>query len=314
MINWTDIETKGKTKGNLHTTCPTCSESRKKKNDPCLSVNLDDGIAFCHHCSDISKRETDYEAKQYTLPPQDWSNYTNLSDKLIKWLERRRISQRTAIELKITEEKQYIPQTQKEENTIVFNYFEGQTIVAKKYRSGAKHFTKSKDSKSIFYNINSIIGQESAYIVEGEMDVLAMHEAGYKNVISVPNGANDNDNQWQESKQYLQGIKRFIIATDNDAKGIELREKISHRLGKYRCEYVEFNGKDANDDLISGNLELSIKNKKKFPVSGTFQVSDLYNGILYLYDNGLPKTLKLENRSFGKQFNDGIYKNSATSY
>ena len=46
----------------------------------------------------------------------------------------------------------------------------------------------------IFYNINSIVGYDSCVIVEGEMDVLAMHEAGIKNVISVPNGATLNSN------------------------------------------------------------------------------------------------------------------------
>ena len=46
--------------------------------------------------------------------------------------------------------------------------------------------------KSIFYNINSIIGKDECFIVEGEFDVLAMYECGYKNTISVPNGANDN--------------------------------------------------------------------------------------------------------------------------
>jgi len=135
------------------------------------------------------------------------------------------------------------------------------------------------------------------------MDVLAMHELGIKNVISVPNGANDNDNQYIESERYLKGVKRFIIATDNDTKGIELREKISHRLGKYRCEFIEFKGKDANDDLISGELEQSIKQAKKFPVGGTYTSNDLMDGIMDLYRNGLPKTLTIENKSFGTDFN-----------
>ena len=303
MINWNDIDLKGKTKGTKKTTCPSCSHDRNKKTDPCLSVDIDNGVAFCHHCSDYSIKESEQKESHYILPKQDWSNYTSLSDAMVKWLEDRRISQLTAIELKITEELHYIPQSNKEQNCIVFNYFEGQTVVAKKYRSGAKHFAKSKDSKSIFYNINSIIGQETAYIVEGEMDVLAMHELGIKNVISVPNGANDNDNQYIESERYLKGIKRFIIATDNDTKGIELREKISHRLGKYRCEFIEFKGKDANDDLISGDLEQSIKQAKKFPVGGTYTSNDLMDGIMELYRNGLPKTLTIENKSFGTDFN-----------
>jgi hypothetical protein len=37
--------------GNQKTKCPKCSHIRKNKTDPCLSVNTDDGIYFCHHCS-----------------------------------------------------------------------------------------------------------------------------------------------------------------------------------------------------------------------------------------------------------------------
>jgi len=37
--------------GNQKTQCPKCSHTRKHKTDPCLSVNTDDGIYFCHHCS-----------------------------------------------------------------------------------------------------------------------------------------------------------------------------------------------------------------------------------------------------------------------
>ena len=50
--------------------------------------------------------------------------------------------------------------------------------------------------KPIFLTINSVIGVDEVYIVEGEFDVLALHQVGIKNAISVPNGANDNDNYW----------------------------------------------------------------------------------------------------------------------
>ena len=40
-------ESKG---GNQKTKCPRCSHARKNKTDPCLSVNIDEGIYYCHHC------------------------------------------------------------------------------------------------------------------------------------------------------------------------------------------------------------------------------------------------------------------------
>lgn len=302
FINWDSIVVRGNKIGVKKTTCPLCSEHRKKKKDPCLYVNYNSGVAKCYNCDALGFRESNEQplSRPYTLPEQNWKNYSELSDKLVKWIEsERKIHQSTLIDLCITEEVQYQPQHQKEVNNIVFNYFEGSKLVNKKYRSGSKAFTQSKNGKSIFYNINSIIGETKCYIVEGEFDVLALHDYGIKNVISVPNGANDNDEYWINSEPYLKDIEKFIIAVDNDEKGNELKERIAHRLGKYRCEFIEWTDKDANGSLINDNIESDLANVQRFPVSGTFKVEDLYDGILDLYDNGLPRTIYPKHESFG---------------
>jgi len=36
--------------GQYYTTCPICSETRRKKNAKCLSVNVEEGVWKCHHC------------------------------------------------------------------------------------------------------------------------------------------------------------------------------------------------------------------------------------------------------------------------
>lgn len=297
FIEWKDIEHNGRKRA----LCPKCSHTRSKnKKDKCLSLNHDKGTAFCHHCEAVSFRESVKEEteKDFKLPVQTWKNYTKLSDNLVKYLESRNISQSTAIALKWTEEKYYQPALQKEVNNLVFNFFEADTLVNKKYRSANKKFTQSSGTKSIFYNINSAIGKDDVYIVEGEFDVAAFYEIGIKSVISVPNGANDNDEFWKQSERYLKEVKNFIIAVDNDEKGNLLKDKIAQRLGRYRCSYVQFKGKDANDDLISGDLKQTLKNKIKFPVNGTFKVSDIYDDILDLYDNGLPDTLYPKHECF----------------
>ena len=302
IFDWEQIEVNGSRTGEKVTTCPVCSHTRKKKKDKCLSVSFTLGKAFCHHCGAVSFEDENRQAKGvkvYELPNQDWRNYTALSDGLVKWCEdKRRIKQSTLMHFGITEEKQYIPQTQKEANCIVFNYFEGQTLINKKYRDGKKNFTQSKGGKPMFYNINSVVGSERVYIVEGEFDVLAMFEAGVKNVVSLPSGANDNDDYWTNSKDYLNEVKEFIIAVDNDDKGLLIREKIAHRLGKYRCKFIEWKGKDANDDLLSGDIQTSLSNEQKFPVDGTFSFSDLRGGIYDLYNSGIPKTMSLTKNCF----------------
>ena len=294
MIKWEDIET-SKTTGQIKVTCPACIDRRSNKRDKSLSVDLDNGVAKCHYCDEISIR--DFKEKQkpknYDLPPQKWANYTNLSDKVVKWFKSRSISQKTLIENKITEEVYYQPQLNKEVNNIVFNSFEGETLINKKYRGQNKTFTQSKGTQSIFYGINDIIGEKEAYIVEGEIDKLSFWEIGIKNAISLPNGANDNDKFWEHAEKYLKPIEKFYICTDMDEKGELVSEKIAQRLGRYRCERVKFKNKDANDDLQEGQtvLEESINNSQPYPVSGTVKSEDLYDEIFKLYNEGLPRTI-----------------------
>ena len=300
ILDWNILPFK-KQRGKEKLRCPNCDSQRSDKKDKSLSINHNDGYGKCHYCDALVFKEDVKEKteKEYKLPRQDWKNYTELSDNMVKYLEKRKISQSTAIELGLTEEKYYQPSKQKEVTNLVFNFFEGNTLVNKKYRSGDKKFTQSAGSKSIFYNINSILGKDECYIVEGEMDVLAMYETGFKNVISVPNGANDNDDYWINSENYIKGIEKFVIAVDNDEKGNDLKEKIAQRLGRYRCTYIEWNGKDANDDLISGKIQESVKGKKRFPVSGTLTMGEVQDDVYDLYENGLPDTISPKSRAFG---------------
>tara|TARA_R110000796_G_scaffold90263_1_gene194086 strand:- start:40 stop:1839 length:1800 start_codon:yes stop_codon:yes gene_type:complete len=294
FIEWNTLEFK-KQSGKEKLRCPSCDSQRADKKDRSLQINHIDGFGKCHYCEALTFREDktkEVKQKDYKLPIQTWKNYTNLSDNLVKFIETTRgINQNTLKALNVTEEKQYQPKINKEVNNLVFNYFEKDVLVNKKYRDSQKNFTQSSGTRSIFYNINSIIGQKEVYITEGEFDVLALHQIGIKNAISVPNGANDNDEYWRNSEPYLKDVKKFIIAVDNDIKGNELKEKIAQRLGRFRCEYIEFVNKDANGDLIALILKDTIKKRKRFPVSGTFTVSDLKSGILNLYDNGLPDTI-----------------------
>lgn len=300
------IEVRGNRSGLKKTTCPLCSHTRKKKTDPCLSVNFETGKAKCWNCGALSFKEESRPVsnRPFTLPAQDWRNYTALSDKLVRWCEtERKIRQSVLIDMGITEESVWMPALQKPANAITFNYFEGEQVVNKKYRDAKKNFTQSKNGKPIMYNVNNIIGESEVYIVEGEFDVLALRCQGITNAVSVPNGANDHDDYWINSEPYLRDVERFIIATDNDEKGIALRERIAQRLGRYRCAYIEWQHKDANGGLIEGSISDDLSNIKRFPVSGTFTASDLHDDVMDLYTNGLPKTLKPKHHSWGNLSN-----------
>jgi twinkle protein len=300
FIDWNTLDLK-KVNGREKLRCPSCDDIRSDKKDKSLVVNHDGGFGKCFYCDSLTFKENASKVidNSYTIPSQDWINYTNLSEGIVKYLESRGISQRTANELGLSEENYFQPGINKNRLNIVFNYFEGDVVVNKKYRTSDKFFTQSTNGKSIFYNINSVINEKECYIVEGEFDVLAVHQVGIKNVISVPNGANDNDKYWLNSEKYLKNLEKFYIATDNDDKGNDLAEKIAQRLGRWRCERINFNGKDANEDLINGCLLQSLGNRTSYPVAGTHLVNDLISDINDLYDNGFPDTIYPKHRSFG---------------
>lgn len=298
FIDWNILEFK-KTKGKEKVSCPTCQSEKQRKGDKSIQINHNDGFGKCFRCESLTFRDDENKTLEYKeVNPK---NFKPIKDNS-KWLEyvnSRGISKETLSKLYVTFDEYYQPAIGKKVDNIVFNYYEGSKLVNKKFRSSNKKFTQTAESKPIFYNINSVIGQDTVYIVEGEFDVLAMVEVGFNNVISVPNGANDNDNYWQNSEKYLKDVKQFIIATDNDEKGEILKDKIAQRLGRYRCKYVNFVGKDANDDLISGDLKESIKNAYSFPVSGTFTAKDLRAGVNNLYNYGLPDTIYPKHECFG---------------
>jgi twinkle protein len=297
-IEWEKIDLTGKKpdrKGEVKTLCPNCSHTRKKKTDKCLGVNIETGVGQCWNCGAVAVRDKKRNKISYDLPPQKWGNHTNLSDNVVKFFKQRGISQKTLIECRITEEEYYQPQLNKKTNNIVFNYFYGVTLLNKKFRSANKAFTQCKNAKKVFYGINDIEGEKECYIVEGEMDKLALYEAGYKNCISVPNGANDLNDVFQTCGDELKEVEKYYIAVDNDEAGQKLEKALINRLGKWKCSKIEFvNGKDANDELIHSvfSLQDALNNPIDYPVEGTFTAVDVWDDILDLYRNGDEETIK----------------------
>jgi len=286
----------GKRAGEITTTCPECSHTRKKKKDKCLGVNLDKKVWNCAHCGWKGGLPNDYQQMQkveYKKPVA--INKTGASENLVKWFETRGINQETINHFKIVDKLEWMPQAGKEMNTCLFPYFRNGELINVKYRDAKKNFKLSKDAELIFFNLDSVKDFDECYIVEGEMDCLSLHQAGIVNVLSVPNGATLSSNNLtylDNSLDFISHINRFHIATDNDIAGRKLREDLSLRLGKENCDYVVFGDyKDANDCLqkegYKGILN-AVSNKIDFPIEGVFTVTDISDDIDDFYHNGLP--------------------------
>ena len=276
--------------------CPICSPDRKPKNEKakCASYDWDRGIGTCHNCSKTFQLHT-YQRKGasekiYTRPT---STFVPATSKVVEWFNNRGISEQTLTELQVTEGPEFMPQTGKTENAIHFNYFIGDQLINVKYRDGHKHFKLFKGAEKVFYNINSIVGFEYCVIVEGEMDVLALHEAGITNAISVPNGATLGTNNLEyldNCIDYFEDKTKIIIAVDSDAAGQALQAELVRRLGSETCYIATFDDcKDANEYLIKyGKEALSqrISRSKPVPLENVTTFRDIEDEVTDFVRNG----------------------------
>lgn len=283
-----------RTSGEEATTCPVCSEDRKKKNVKCLSWNHEKQQGKCNHCQAVFYVPSlKTEEKTYTVPSR---NLTELSDKAVKWFEDRKITKATIMRFKLTEGAEFMPQTGSMVNTIQFPYEFNHGLVNVKFRDGAKNFKMVSGAKLIFFNLDSIKESDVCTIVEGEIDCMSMYEAGVYACVSVPNGASKGkqnltylDNCWQE----FEG-KKIIIATDDDEPGIMLREELARRLGRERCQIMPYpeGCKDSNEVLVrygAEGLKQCWDSAYDFPLEGIKTIRELDDRINELYVNGFPE-------------------------
>ena len=202
-----------------------------------------------------------------------------------------------------------MPQTGKVENAIHFNYFLGNDLIDVKYRDGRKNFKLYKGAEKIFYNINNIIGYEYCVIVEGEMDALAIYEAGIHNVISVPNGATLNSNNLDyldNCIDYFSDKEKIIIGVDSDEAGQALQTELVRRLGAEICYIVNFNDcKDANEYLLKyGKEKLAecISGAKPVPLENVTTFRDIEGEITDFVENGFKKGFQIGIKNFDDIF------------
>ena len=308
-FNQYDLE-EGKTQG----ICPLCSSDRKssKQKLKCASYDWQTGLGTCHNCNTTFqlhtyKRKGD-STKEFVRPVNE--NISPVKNtKVEDWFKLRGINKNTLQNLKISEGSEWMPQTGKEENTIKFNYFIGNDLINIKYRDGRKNFKLFKGAEKVFYNINSIVGYNSCIIVEGEMDVLSFHEAGIRNVVSVPNGATINNNNLDyldNCIDYFDDKEKIILAVDKDEAGQALQQELIRRLGAEVCFIIDFNDcKDANEYLLKyGTKGLSklVQQAKAVPLENVTTFNDIEGEITDFVQNGFKKGYQIGLENFDNIF------------
>ena len=299
----------GKTQG----ICPLCSSSRKPENRKakCCSYDWERGLGTCHNCDKSFQLHT-YKRKgkaerEYVKP--EIKKVDLVVDKTLEWFKTRGISKDTLDELKVSTGKEFMPQTGKAENTIQFNYYVGGQLTNVKYRDARKNFKLYKGAEKVFYNIDNIVGHDYCIIVEGEMDVLALHEAGITNAISVPNGATLNTNNLDyldNCIDYFDDMSKIIIAVDSDAPGQALQAELIRRLGAETCYLATFDDcKDANEYLLkygSKDLLSRITNAKPVPLENVTTFRDIEDEVTDFVRNGFKKGFQIGLNNFDDIF------------
>ena len=293
--------------------CPLCSHDRQPKNQKaqCASYDWERGLGTCHNCNKSFQLHT-YQRKgkaEKVYERPEPLVYSKPQTKVEEWFKTRGISAQTLQDLKITEGPEFMPQTGKTENTIKFNYFVGGDLTNVKYRDGRKNFKLYKGAEKVFYNIDSIVGWEYCIIVEGEMDVLALHEAGITNAISVPNGATLNSNNLDyldNCIDYFEDKDKVILTVDSDEAGQALQQELIRRLGAEVCYLVDFNGcKDANEYLLeygSEKLAERISRARPVPLENVTTFRDIENEVTDFVTNGFKPGFQVGLQNFDDIF------------
>jgi twinkle protein len=284
------------TAGHARTTCPECSPARRKATEPCLSVDVSEGLWFCHHCgwsgSLKNGKKPDEIKKHFSRPTY---KRTSLPAHVIQWFAKRGISERV-LELN---QIGYGPSFN-DTHGIQFPYLKDGEVVNIKHRSHNKRFRQEKGAVKCLYRFDEITkGKDTLIITEGEIDALSVQEVGYERVCSIPDGAPSAEAKEYRTKfdflnsaiDIIAPYERVILATDNDAPGRVAEKELARRIGIERCYRVEYPAgcKDANDVLVKHGakaLRKVIDSATPFPIEGVFSIGDLKGDLEQLYDRG----------------------------
>jgi hypothetical protein len=134
---------------------------------------------------------------------------------------------------------------------LAFPSIEDGKVVSVKYRSVARKkpggFARQPGMATALWNVETISPFDAVYVVEGEFDVLALEQAGFK-AVSVPSAG---AKLTPEMKDKLMQASLVILAGDADAAGTASMDKLWKELSE-RCYKLTWpdGAKDANQCFL----------------------------------------------------------------
>lgn len=206
------------------------------------------------------------------------------TEEVYKYFESRKISRDTVDAFKIGSD---------DHGNIVFPFYVNGELVFVKFRKPYKPRPEDKspkewrepNTKAVLFGMDDCTFSKPLIITEGQIDAMALYEAGVRNIVSVPSGCEDMswiENCWD----WLERFKTIILFGDSDDPGRKMVAQVARRLDESRCMIVEDypekpkggTCKDANEVLyFCGEFALiaMVENAREIPVKGLINLGSV---------------------------------------
>ncbi|HHY26430.1 MAG TPA: AAA family ATPase [Desulfitobacterium dehalogenans] len=178
--------------------------------------------------------------KEYGLPKIEMRD---LSQEAIDLMAVRKLTKETLEAWRVKES------TWSGSKVYVYQYFHDGILKHVTYREvkhGGFKGGCERNTEPVLWGMWHVEDGKPLVITEGQPDAMAVWQSGYKNVVSVPSGANNMtwiDTCWD----WLQG-REIIVWADNDRPGIDFADKVRQRLKDVKVIFSD-TLKDANEVL-----------------------------------------------------------------
>lgn len=281
-------------------TCPYC-RGGPHGDLSTFTLNMDTGAFLCHRgtCGakggiydlaehlhvqppETMRRAQSFKpGKQWSLPSVEPKPRT---EQIESYFEKRCISKETLDAFQISAD---------DLGNILFPFYRDGSLIYVKYRKPQKHNRADRSPKEwqergccpILFGMDLCVPDQPIVITEGQIDCMALYEAGVRNVVSVPSGCDNMD--WIEPCwEWLEKFKTIILFGDNDPPGKKMVDTLVKRLGEDRCKTIDEyplkpdgeECKDANEILyFCGPLELveMVEAAREVPIHGIIDIADI---------------------------------------
>ena len=220
--------------------CPFCHGGGHDRHT--FYLNVHEGVYCCHRGScgatgsyadllaffneeverPLERREHEKQ-KQYVAPSEKLLPAT---DEVLSYFASRKISQQTVTDYGVGSDAN---------GNVFFPFYENNQMVLAKFRHprkpqhGEPKEWQEKGGKPVLFGMQLCDPSLPIVITEGQMDAMALHEAGVPNAVSVPSGA-DNLEWLDTCWDFLCRFPSVILCGDQDAPGQRMLQNVSRRI------------------------------------------------------------------------------------